>query len=101
MDAPDYDDDDLDVCEMCGGLLQGLSNLCAVCDALFDCALGPDGQCMKAGSEECDWECPNSHGPLFAGSNEWHLRHISLPVADCDCGDCKKARRRPLGEQRR
>jgi hypothetical protein len=23
-----------------------------------DCAMGPDGQCGKAGSEECDWECP-------------------------------------------
>lgn len=24
----------------------------------FDCGMTPDGQCMKAGSEECDWECP-------------------------------------------
>ena len=23
----------------------------------FDCGLGPDGQCSKAGTEECDWEC--------------------------------------------
>lgn len=22
-----------------------------------DCGLGPDGQCSKAGSEECDWIC--------------------------------------------
>lgn len=22
-----------------------------------DCGLMPDGQCMKAGSEECEWEC--------------------------------------------
>lgn len=22
-----------------------------------DCGLMPDGQCTKAGSEECDWEC--------------------------------------------
>jgi hypothetical protein len=24
----------------------------------FDCAMGRDGQCDKAGSEECDFECP-------------------------------------------
>lgn len=23
-----------------------------------DCAMLPDGTCMKAGSEECEWECP-------------------------------------------
>ena len=23
-----------------------------------DCGMLPDGTCMKAGSEECDWECP-------------------------------------------
>lgn len=22
-----------------------------------DCGLMPDGQCMKAGTEECDWDC--------------------------------------------
>ncbi len=22
-----------------------------------DCGLGADGQCSKAGSEECDWDC--------------------------------------------
>ena len=26
-------------------------------DGWDDCALGPDGQCGKAGSEECDWYC--------------------------------------------
>ena len=24
-----------------------------------DCGMMPDGYCSKAGSEECDWECPN------------------------------------------
>lgn len=24
----------------------------------FDCAMDQDGGCGKAGSEECDWECP-------------------------------------------
>lgn len=23
-----------------------------------DCGMMPDGQCSKAGSEECDWDCP-------------------------------------------
>lgn len=25
----------------------------------FDCGKMPDGTCMLAGSEECDWECPH------------------------------------------
>lgn len=29
-------------------------------DALNDCGMMHDGQCSKAGSEECDWECPFS-----------------------------------------
>jgi len=24
----------------------------------FDCGLLPDGTCMLAGTEDCDWECP-------------------------------------------
>lgn len=24
----------------------------------FDCMMGPDGQCGKAGSEECEFDCP-------------------------------------------
>ena len=36
-----------------------------------DCGLMPDGQCLKAGSEECDWECPNRNSELFAGSRAW------------------------------
>lgn len=28
-------------------------------DDWFDCGMMPDGYCSKAGSEECDWECPN------------------------------------------
>lgn len=27
-------------------------------DLYGDCSMTPGGQCMKAGSEECDWECP-------------------------------------------
>jgi hypothetical protein len=25
----------------------------------FDCGMDRHGNCGKAGSEECDWECPN------------------------------------------
>jgi hypothetical protein len=28
-----------------------------------DCGLMPDGQCTKAGSEECDWDCGGLHRP--------------------------------------
>lgn len=24
----------------------------------FDCGMMPDGTCMLAGTEDCDWECP-------------------------------------------
>jgi len=27
-------------------------------DDTFDCMMGPDGQCGKAGSEECEFDCP-------------------------------------------
>jgi hypothetical protein len=30
-------------------------------DDEFDCGMDRDGNCGKAGSEECDWECP--YGP--------------------------------------
>jgi NMD protein affecting ribosome stability and mRNA decay len=39
--------------------------LCTACEtaakiwdeAFDDCGMMPNGQCTKAGSEECDWEC--------------------------------------------
>lgn len=37
----------------------------------FNCGLQPDGQCSKAGSEECDFECPHRNGEFFAGSAAW------------------------------
>lgn len=30
-------------------------------DGFDDCSLMPNGQCLKAGSEECDWECGRLH----------------------------------------
>jgi hypothetical protein len=31
-------------------------------DAMQNCGMMQNGICMKAGSEECDWECPFSPG---------------------------------------
>jgi hypothetical protein len=62
-------------------------------DLWHDCGLGADGQCSKAGSEECDFECPHSHGEFYAGSNLWHKKHnAALPVEGCECTECRKAR---------
>ena len=62
-------------CERCDTqIIHRHGNLCAACiaddmdydpvvdgryefDEFDDCGLMPDGQCLKAGSEECDWEC--------------------------------------------
>lgn len=33
----------------------------------FDCAMDRRGQCGKAGSEECDWECPFNRRGLRTG----------------------------------
>lgn len=30
-------------------------------DGWDDCGLMPDGTCMQAGTEHCDWDCPHSH----------------------------------------
>jgi hypothetical protein len=30
-------------------------------DTLYDCGLMPDGQCMLAGTEFCDWDCGRLH----------------------------------------
>ena len=57
-----------------------------------DCGLMADGQCMKAGSEDCDWECPYSHGEHYAGSELWHRKHnAGLPVDGCECKECRDA----------
>ena len=40
-----------------------------------DCGLMPDGQCLKAGSEECDGECPNRNSEFFVGSRAWCRKH--------------------------
>lgn len=41
----------------------------------FDCGLMPDGQCMSAGTEHCDFDCPNRDSEDFAGSAAWCRKH--------------------------
>lgn len=66
--------------------------------SMIDCGLGIDGQCSKAGSEECDFECPYSRGEFFAGSELWHKKHnAGLPVDHCECQECRQARVFKLG----
>ena len=33
----------------------------------FDCGMDRDGNCGKAGSEECDWACPYSRDANLLG----------------------------------
>lgn len=37
----------------------------------LECGLASDGQCSQAGTEHCDWLCPNSSSELFVGSAAW------------------------------
>jgi hypothetical protein len=37
--------------------LEGYDDLEEMLEHAMDCSLGPDGQCGKAGSEYCDFEC--------------------------------------------
>lgn len=40
-----------------------------------ECGLGPDGQCSMAGTEHCDFVCPNRDSEDFAGSKAWNEKH--------------------------
>lgn len=40
-----------------------------------DCGLAHDGQCGMAGTEHCDFECPNRDSELFCGSTAWRKKH--------------------------
>lgn len=42
-----------------------------------DCGLMDDGQCMLAGTEWCDFECPYRDSDLFAGSDAWRKKNGS------------------------
>ena len=41
----------------------------------IDCGLQRDGQCSQAGTEHCDFECPNRNSDVFVGSAAWRKKH--------------------------
>lgn len=49
----DFDEDEQDDFDYYDGLPDDVDPYDA-----FDCAMDRHGNCGKAGSEECDWECP-------------------------------------------
>ena len=40
-----------------------------------ECGLGADGECSLAGSEHCDFVCPNRNSEDFCGSAAWKKKH--------------------------
>ena len=44
-----------------------------------ECGLARDGQCSQAGTEHCDFECPNRNSDLFVGSAAWHAKRKKKP----------------------
>jgi hypothetical protein len=85
----DYYDDDSggEICDACGLHVEDCG-----CD---DCGLNVlTGQCCKAGTEECDWDCPHSRGARFAGSEAWHKAHNDgAPIDGCECRECVQLRK--------
>lgn len=46
------------------------------CDWLeMECGLMHDGQCAMAGTEHCDFTCPNRDSEDFCGSAPWIKKH--------------------------
>ena len=44
-------------------------------EKLSECQLMRDGQCLLAGSQWCDFECPMRDSEHFAGSAAWNKAH--------------------------
>lgn len=44
-------------------------------EKMMECQLMEDGQCLLAGSEWCDFECPMRDSEHFAGSRAWLKKH--------------------------
>jgi hypothetical protein len=40
-----------------------------------ECSLMDDGQCAMAGTEHCDFTCPNRDSEDFCGSAAWRKKH--------------------------
>lgn len=43
-----------------------------------ECGLTDGGQCMLAGTEHCDFECPWRDSERFAGSRAWIEKHSRM-----------------------
>ena len=41
----------------------------------MECGLMRDGQCSQAGTEHCDFVCPNRNSEAFCGSKAWLKKH--------------------------
>jgi len=46
-------------------------------DWMDECGLMDDGQCTMAGTEHCDFSCPNRDSEDFCGSAAWRRKHGS------------------------
>ncbi len=44
-----------------------------------ECGLMPDGQCMLAGTEHCDFSCGWRDSEFFAGSEAWRRKRARKP----------------------
>ena len=69
-DAADYDFDPSvpdDECDVAGDDEWEMS-----------CGLRRDGLCSQAGTEHCDFECPNRNSDLFVGSAAWRAKHEKI-----------------------
>ncbi len=59
MENWDYYDDDCEEDDECRCGVVGCPECDErYCDENYDCGMMSNGQCTKAGSEGCDWECP-------------------------------------------
>lgn len=46
----------------------------------MECGLARDGCCSQAGTEHCDFGCPNRNSELFRGSEAWMKKHARRNV---------------------
>ena len=45
-----------------------------------ECGLGSGGYCSMAGTEHCDFSCPNRNSDQFRGSASWHAKFKRKPA---------------------
>jgi len=47
-----------------------------------ECGLGKGGYCSLAGTEHCDFVCPNRDSDMFRGSVAWRAKYSKRTKAD-------------------